>query len=188
MTKDEILEKWIPYRLQAIQTLQWAWKLSELAPTDIRVLAGEKCILQGNFASIANPMIETGFIHARALLEFLGLQVKKGRLVNIKKRRDSDVAVERCFTSEVCLKMASPETVLAAYQGPQKEAEEAFVAIFELSNRWLAHITNGELSQQWTENHIEIALRGIPVLINNHLYAPLGREIPSAPIGNDHDC
>lgn len=184
MTQDEIFDKWIPYRLQAIETLQWAWRMSGQPVSDIRVMVGDKCILQGSFSSIANPMIETGFIHARSLLEFLGLQVIKGRLGNIERRKSSDIAIEHYSTAEVCLKMIDPQTAFAAYEGAHKDAEEAFVALFELSNRWLAHITNGELSKPWTEEHIDIALRGIPVLINNNLYAPLGRKIPAPPTGN----
>ena len=69
---EEILERWIPYRLQAIETLQFAWDwIGESdAPREVIVLVDGHKKLQGNVAAIANPMIEIGFIHARALLEF----------------------------------------------------------------------------------------------------------------------
>lgn len=181
-TLDELLNKWIPYRLEAIETLCWAWSLSEsMSSSRIQVLVDGKCRLNGNVAAITNPMIEVGFIHARALLEFLGLTAtREGKLSVISERRPGDIAVENFSTSNVILSKASPESVAAAYAGPREEAEESLVAIFQMSNRWLAHITDGVLSKEWNDMHVDIALRGVPMLIRNHLYAPLGLNLPCA--------
>jgi hypothetical protein len=185
---EEILERWIPYRLQAIETLQfaWEWIRESEAPCEVVVLVDGKKKLQGNVASIANPMIEIGFIHARALLEFLGLSVQRGHLVQIAKRRAGDVAVEHYSTQARPLSKASPASALAAYPGPREEAEGALVSIFELANKLAAHITDGVCSEQWTDNHLDIACRGIPVLVHNHLYAKLGRTAPVAPRALQH--
>lgn len=181
-TLDDLLNTWIPYRLEAIETLCWAWNLSESDnPSTLKVLVNGDCCLEGNIAAIANPMIEAGFIHARALLEFLGLAAtKNGKLSVVTGRRPGDLAIENFSTSSIILKKATPESVVASYSGPKEEAEKSLVAIFEMSNRWLAHITDGSLSQTWTDQHIEIALQGIPVLIYNHLYAPLGLKLPNS--------
>lgn len=181
-TLDELLNKWIPYRLEAIETLCWAWSLSEsMSSSRIQVLVDGKCRLNGNVAAITNPMIEVGFIHARALLEFLGLTAtREGKLSVISERRPGDIAVENFSTPNVILSKASPESVAAAYAGPREEAEESLVAIFQMSNRWLAHITDGVLSKEWNDMHVDIALRGVPMLIRNHLYAPLGLNLPCA--------
>lgn len=179
-TLDELLKTWIPYRLEAIETLCWAWSLSEsMGGSNIQVLVDGKCRLNGNVAAITNPMIEAGFIHARALLEFLGLAATRdGRLSVITQRRPGDIAVENFSTPSVILSRASLESVAAAYEGPREEAEESLVAIFQTSNRWLAHVTDGVLSKEWTDRHIDIALRGVPMLVRNHLYAPLGLDLP----------
>ena len=137
--------------------------------------------LRGNVAAIANPMIEVGIIHARALLEFLGLCARNGRLEQIKKRRPDDIAVEHYSTKEVPLSIVTPSAALSAYQGPAEEAENALVAIFEFANKGLAHLTTEVLSGKYTDQHLEIACRGIPVLLHNHLYAKLGRNVPSPP-------
>jgi len=144
------------------------------------VLVDGKKKLQGNVASIANPMIEIGFIHARALLEFLGLSAHRGHLVQIATRHAGDVAIEHYSTQARRLSKASPASALAAYPGPREEAEGALVSIFELANKLAAHITDGVCSEQWTDNHLDIACRGIPVLVHNHLYAKLGRKAPVA--------
>jgi hypothetical protein len=180
MTLDEILNQWIPYRLQAIETLQFAWEwLGESEePRQLDVIVDGKVKLRGNIAAIANPMIEVGIIHARALLEFLGLCAKGGKLSQVPKRRPGDMAVEKFSTPEIPISIVTPSDIFSAYAGPQKEAEMAFVAIFEWANKGLAHLTTGVPSDDYTDQHLDIACRGIPVLLHNHLYAKLGKEIP----------
>jgi len=176
---DAVLNQTIPYRLQAIETLQFAWNWineSEI-PRQVEVRVDGRTKIQGNVAAIANPMIEVGLIHARALLEFLGLCAKDGRLSQILKRRSDDIGVEHFSTHDFPLNIVSPENALSAYPGEKSDAESALVAIFEWTNKGLAHLTNG-LSGKYTDQHLDIACRGIPVLLHNHLYAKLGREIP----------
>lgn len=183
MTKDEVLNQWIPYRLQAIETLQFAWEwLGESEKQrQVEVVVDGKLKFKGNVAAIANPMIEVGFIHARALLEFLGLAAKDGKLVQARRRND-DIAVEQFSSPAIRLKMVTLSDVFSAYPGPQEEAEQALVAIFEWTNKGLAHFTTGDLSRNYTEQHLDIACRGIRALLHNHLYAKLGRDIPEPPI------
>jgi len=189
MTNNEILTQWIPYRLEAIDTLQFAWKWAgeSKLQSKVDVLADGKLKLQGNVAAIANPMIEAGIIHARALLEFLGLGTQGGRLVQVNnKRRADDVAIEHFSTPTCPISKITVIDALSAYTGPKEEAEQALVAIFELANKWLAHLTTGVLSHDYTDQHLDIACRGIRVLLNNYLYAKLGREIPMPPSGIDN--
>ncbi|HEY8857208.1 MAG TPA: hypothetical protein VIM43_07625 [Rugosibacter sp.] len=183
MTLDEMLNQWIPYRLQAIETLQFAWQWvgeSDI-PRQVDVLVDGKPKLHGNIAMIANPMIEVGIIHARALLEFLGLCAINGKLGQVRKRRPNDIAVERFSTTEFPLNIVAPSAALSAYPGSKADAENALVAIFEWANKGLAHLTTGSLSGNYTDQHLDIACRGIPVLLHNHLYAKLGKTIPLPP-------
>jgi hypothetical protein len=181
MTLDEILDQWIPYRLQAIDTLQfaWAWVGECEEPRQVEVTVDGKVKIRGNVAAIANPMIEVGIIHARALLEFLGLCVKGGRLAQVSSRRPDDIAIEHFSTSTMPLCIVAPSEALSAYPGPKEEAEQSLVAIFEWANKYLAHLTTGVLSGEFTDQHLDIACRGIPVLLHNHLYARLGRAVPT---------
>ena len=183
MTPDEILDQWIPYRLQAIDTLQFAWDwVGECEePRQVEVFVDGKIKIRGNVAAIANPMIEVGIIHARALLEFLGLGVKGGRLAPVGNRRQDDIAIERFSTLTMPLCIVAPSEALSAYPGPKEEAEQGLVAIFEWANKYVAHLTDGVLSDKFTDQHLGIACRGIPVLLHNHLYAKLGRAVPPPP-------
>lgn len=179
LTLEEVANKWIPYRLQAIETLQfaWDWINAPNSQRQVQVLVDGRIKIQGNVASIANPMIEIGLIHARALLEFLGLCASNGRLEQIGKRRPDDIGVEHFSTRECPLRVVSPISALSAYPGQKNDAESALVAVFEWTNKGLAHLTTG-MSDKYTDQHLDIACRGIPVLLHNHLYAKLGREIP----------
>lgn len=189
MTLDEVLNLWIPYRLQALETLQFAWRWigESETPRRVEVFEEGRLRLRGNVAAIANPMIEVGVIHARALLEFLGLCATNGKLAQIKKHRPDDIAVEHFSTPAVPLSIVSPSEAISAYQGPNDEAERALVAIFELANKGLAHLTTENLSAEYTDHHLDIACRGIPVLLHNHLYAKLGMQIPSPPSAAPQD-
>jgi hypothetical protein len=180
MTLDEVLNQWIPYRLQAIETLQFAWRWmgESEEPRQVDVIVDGKVKLRGNVAAIANPMIEVGLIHARALLEFLGLCTKDGKLSQVRRRRPGDIAVEQFSTPAIPLSIVTPSDALSTYPGPQEEAEKALVAIFEWANKGLAHMTTGVLSDNYTDQHLDIACRGIPVLLHNHLYAKLGKAVP----------
>ena len=183
MNLDEVLNQWIPYRLQAIETLQfaWAWVGESEEPRQVHVIVEGKEKIRCNVAAIANPMIEVGIIHARALLEFLGLCAKAGKLSQVCNRRSDDIAVEQFSTPARPLRIVTPSEALSAYPWSQDEAEKALVAIFEWANKTLAHLTTGALSDNYTDQHLDIACRGIPVLLHNHLYAKLGKEIPKPP-------
>jgi hypothetical protein len=183
MTLDEVLESWIPYRLQALETLKfaWDWVGESDEPRSIEVLCDGKVKLRGNVAAVANPMIEVGIIHARALLEFLGLCVNRGRLSQVARRRADDIAVEHYSTPSHPLEMVTPTAATASYSGPPDLAENSLIAVFEFANKGLAHVTSGLQHGKYTEQHLEIACRGIPVLLHNHLYAKLGKSVPHPP-------
>ena len=130
LTLDDVLERWIPYRLQAVETLKFAWELTSNEaeqPRRLEVLVDGRVKLRGNVAAIANPMIEAGLIHARALLEFMGLCDLKGRLSQIRNRRKDDIAIELYSTAQAPLSMVSPDEVLRSYGGPPQEAEAAIL-------------------------------------------------------------
>lgn len=185
MNGQEVLDIWIPYRLQAIRTMWWAYnQLQDLPrPRELQVFVDGRQLLQGNASAVLNPMIEAGFIHARCLLEFLGLGVKRGRLVTIDNRRGDDIAIEQFDVDGVALEKVTPDAALSAYLGPKDRGERALVAIFELVNKSLAHFSNA-MSDGYNSVDLEIACKGIPVLMQNHLYVKLKMAVPDAPRPN----
>lgn len=188
MDNEEVLNIWIPYRLQGIQTLWWAYnQLQDLPqPRELQVFVDGKQLIQGNASAVLNPMVEAGFIHARCLLEFLGLGVKKGRLVAIDNRRTDDIAIELYKANGVPLEKVSPAAALSAYTGSQDRGERALLAIFELANKGLAHFTSA-FPDGYNSVDLEIACKGIPALVQNHLYTKLNMPVPAPPKPNLED-
>ena len=131
-------------------------------------------------------MVEAGFIHARCLLEFLGLGVKKGKLITVENRRADDIAIEHFTVDGVPLEKVTPDVALSAYTGPRDRGERALVAIFELANKGLAHFTR-TFPDGYNSVDLEIACQGIPVLVQNQLYVKLKKLVPEAPKPNMDD-
>ena len=76
MNETELLPKLIPYRMQAVDTLNYALRLRSSwsdAPSMTIHVDGKQCGMEGNLNAFTNPAIEAGLVHCRALLEFLGL-------------------------------------------------------------------------------------------------------------------
>ncbi|HDR9487798.1 TPA: hypothetical protein QDC20_005925 [Burkholderia aenigmatica] len=182
MDKNKILYEWIPYRLQSIDSMMWAYNIHDELnlPREMEVFVDGKKILQGNVNALLNPMIEVGFIHARSLLEFLGLNAEKGKLVAAKNRRRDDIAIEHFEMNGVALEKVTPTVALDTYNGPQAEAERSLVSIFELTNKGLAHLSNA-FPTHYTNIDLNIAHKGIRTLLNNNLYVKLGMQIPEPP-------
>lgn len=61
---------------------------------------------------------------------------------------------------------------------PRPVVEWALVTAIETANKFYAHVTNGEVLTMALDHQVRIALRGISMLIHNHLFAKLGRIEP----------
>lgn len=166
MNNDRLLRELLPYRMQAVAILNLALKLQATfgaAPMNIYA----KDMVEGNLNAFTNPAIESGLMHCRALLEFLGLcKTADGRLGNIKKRRSSsDVGIENFSNSRGHLKKVVPDEALNCYPGPRDEAENALLAVFQITNKGLAHVTEDLIDNPEHGSLIEIASRGVPSLM-----------------------
>ncbi len=181
MNTRELLQKLMPYRMQAVDTLNYALHLRSSwsdAPLMTMHVNGKQ-VMEGNLNAFTNPAIEAGLVHCRALLEFLGLCEKDGSLSNRKRRQPGDVGIEHFRNTDELLKMVAPEIALSRYEGGQDEAERALLTVFRLTNKGLAHITADLADHTEHGRLIEIASRGVPALVVNYLYTPLGLAAPS---------
>lgn len=177
----DLLERLIPYRLQAVDVLSFALNLRTEwtdAPPMTMCVDGKQ-VMEGNLNAFTNPAIEAGLIHARALLEFLGLCERQGRLSNRKNRKPGDHGIEHFQAASGPLQMVDPESSLARYPGGRDEAEKAFLAIFHIANKGFAHVTQDMLDDPESVRLTQIASRGIPALVVSYLYTPLGLTPPN---------
>jgi hypothetical protein len=181
MDREHLLNELLPYRMQAAETLNLALNLSTrwgAAPMTLYV--GDKLVVEGTLHGFTNPCIEAGMMHCRALLEFLGLCERNGELGNLKKRRLTDIGIEDFTTScGAPLKNVTPVDAAGRYPGPRGEAENALLAVFQVTNKGLAHVTEDLNDSPEHARLIEIASRGIPVLMVGCLYKPMGLPAPN---------
>lgn len=177
LTLKEILDVWLPVRTAAVEDMLWALDLSDQfghnVPIQIHIKDGPT--IHSNAAFITSPMVASGYVHSRALLEFLGISAKDGKLIQIQRRRQSDVAIEHYSSSGNPLQKISLDDVYAAINMPKSVVEWALVSSIEVANKFFAHVTTGEVLAMAMDSQVRIALRGVLILLQNHLYGKLGR-------------
>ena len=177
----ELTKLFIPYRMQAIAKFHYALSLrsnwSEVPSMTMHV--DDKLVMEGNLNAFTNPAIEAGLVHCRALLEFLGLCDMKGVLSNIRGRKNGDVGIESFSNANGPLSMVTPDAALGKYTGERSEAERAFLSIFHVANKGLAHTTMDLVDDPEHGKLFEIAIRGIPSLVVSYVYTPLGIPAPN---------
>ena len=180
-TPDTALLALLAYRLEAISIGHLALRhhMSWDESPSMEVFFNGKLVVEGKATGFTNAAIESAIIHCRAILEFLGFQASKASATEIMERstrtRADDMGVEQ-FAG---LSMLTKAKILAAYPGEQSEAEAALALIFHSANKGLAHITASFKLHSGDARLLEIAFRGVPTLLVNGFYVPLGITPPS---------
>jgi len=150
----------------------------DIAPS-MEVYFNGKLVIDGRATGFTNPAIESAIIHCRAILEFLGLKASKTSSTGIAERsrrtEPDDWGVEK-FAG---LSMLTKTKALAAYPGDQQEAEAALALIFHSANKGLAHNAASFERHSGEARLLEIAFRGVPTLLVNGFYSPLGITPPN---------
>lgn len=172
---DQILTVWLPRRVNAIEGTLSVLNLCEEFDnsTPMSITIAGKPAMNLSLSTFADPLIDIGFLHARALLEFLGLGARKGKLVQLTKRQVSDIAIEHYSINGKNLSMVSPTDVFGAINMPQSVIEWSLVNIIDTANKIIAHVTTGEVLTMVMYQQVRIGLESIPVLLQDHLYAKL---------------
>jgi hypothetical protein len=185
-SQDDIINRIIPYRLQAVDAANSAARLRSSwdAPKAMKIYFDEKLRITGNSNAYTNPVLESGLIHCRALLDFLGLKAdpknsKKLICRDPKKNKEDDAVIERFSNSNGTLPLVTPQEAITRYQGSQSEAEAALAGVLHTANKGVAHITSGLDLSASDISHLEIASRGVRALVVSHFYTPLGLLPPA---------
>ena len=122
-SRDEYLNTVLPYRMRAIDVfkiaLRYVLSWDEARPMEV-YFDGKLCI-RGHSTAWTNSVIESGIVHCRACLEFLGLREDPKaplHLTNRKGKRTDDFGIE-----DFDLPLVSVADASKPYQGPSDEAE-----------------------------------------------------------------
>lgn len=177
----------VAYRLASVEALGMALHLRERwgAKPSMQIWFGGTLVVDGNGSAFFNPVLEAGIVHARALLEFLGLAMSKkdGRLVGRSRPREpDDVGIEHFSGPSGPLSLVQPSQATARWPDGAVEAEQALLSIFRTANKGLAHITSSMNASPEETRLVEIASRGVRALIVTYLYTPLSLEVPTSSI------
>ena len=168
----------IKYRMEAIETGRLALAYAKNWETipSLEIYLDGKLVIEGTATAFTNNAIETGVMHCRALLEFLGLSGNgQTKLKEITKpRKSKDMAIED-FSS---LKKVTLLKAVSSYRGSHADAEAALAYTIHLANKVMAHITSSLQEHERGNEFLEIAFRGVPLLMINNFYDPLGISVP----------
>lgn len=183
-TRDHLLNREIPYRLDAVATLNLAsrllleWGRSKR----MQILFDGEIAIEGSLTALFNPVIEAGLVHCRALLEFVGLKVDSSnptQLTSRRAKRTDDHGIEDFANAGGHLPLVSPNAAISRYPGDAREAESALTFVLHCTNKMVAHITSGAALPDDRLRLIEIASRGVKAIVVSHLYTPLGLPPPT---------
>ncbi len=169
----------LEYRMKAVAIghLAVRYSTSWEAPPSITISFDGKLVIEGKATTFTNGAIEAAIVHARALLEFVGLGGKSETTLRERATRakGDDIGIEH-FPG---LTLISIEQAVRTYPGPKGEAEAALAYVIHLANKGLAHTTTSFTKHDRGSEFLEIAFRGVPIIILNHFYAPLGLPKPA---------
>lgn len=180
LTLQQILDEWLQLRIEAIQSMLWVLDSSDKygGKVPIQVQIGNGPTIHSTMPFISNPILAAGYVHARAILEFIGISAKNGKLMQIRGRRETDVAIEHYSIDGVYLQKVTLDEVYSAINMPKTIAEWALVAIIESANKFYAHVTKGEVLVMAMDHQVRVALDGILVLLHNHLFVKMKNQEP----------
>lgn len=171
----------IPHRMGAVEILNMALHLHPTrerpTPRQMKIYFDGKLEIDGLSTGFTNGAIESGILHCRVLLEFLGLKLKPGSINRLSQRlrkRSDDIGIEDYNLDKVTVTQATSK-----YNGSPQEAENALATVIFTAHKYLAHNTTMLLPENPDQNRlIEIASRGIPALMILYFYTPLGLPAP----------
>jgi hypothetical protein len=135
LTLEEIVEAWLPARVGALDNMLWVLELSDRFGSDaaIQLHIKDGPAFSSSLRLFSEPMLAAGYIHARALLEFMGISAKDGALIQVQRRRSSDVAIEHYSVEGNKLDKVTLDEVFSAIDMPRVVVEWALVTTIEIA-------------------------------------------------------
>ena len=187
MDSEDYLSRLLPHRLDAvaIAVLMLKFTLRWEEPKPMQIFVEGRLHFEGQTTMFTNPALEVGVLHARALLEFIGLKVNSGgRLIQLpsNSRQADDAAIEKITGPSGALSLVSPDDAGAIYPIDAESARHALAGLIVAAHKGLAHSSATYFSSPRDASEIMLALQLTQQLVERFVYAPLGRLRPPLPI------
>lgn len=186
MNSDDYLSRLLPHRLDAlaIAVLMLKFTMQWKEPKPMQIYVDHRLQFEGRTTMFTNPALEVGVLHARALLEFMGLKAVSGILVQAvsNSRRSDDAAIEKLTGPNGPLSLVTPEEAGAIHPSDPEGAKQALAQTIVAGHKGLAHSSATYFSKPVQAERILLALQVTQKLIERYVYLPLGRQRPPVPI------
>ncbi|MEK9825817.1 MAG: hypothetical protein VW395_05985 [Methylotenera sp.] len=182
-SEEDYIKRIIPHRLNMIEIMLFAMTemRQSIEPKKMMVYVDDKLCFKGLETAFTNPAIEAGIINCRAMLEFLGLELKKENLDtrSTKKYPDQKYIEDFKFSGNP-LEKVTPAKVTRLSKTDGEKGVEAIARLLQIANKEIAHITDGrsEENDRTDFELLVIGARGIRALTVNYFYIPLGLNLP----------
>lgn len=182
-SEEDYIKRIIPHRLNMIEIMLFAMTemRQSIEPKKMMVYVDDKLCFKGLETAFTNPAIEAGIINCRAMLEFLGLELKKENLDtrSTKKYPDQKYIEDFKFSGNP-LEKVTPAKVRSLSKTDGEKGVEAIARLLQIANKEIAHITDGrsEENDRTDFELLVIGARGIRALTVNYFYIPLGLNLP----------
>ncbi|WP_156391792.1 MULTISPECIES: hypothetical protein [unclassified Roseateles] len=187
MDVNDYLSRLLPHRLNALSIailmLKFRLKWEESKPMQIFVDGSLQ--FEGLTTMFTNPTVEVGVLHARALLEFVGLKVSRaGELIQLSPatRQSDDAGIEKIVGIAGPLHLVSPAEVGAIHPIDAEGAKRALARLIVAAHKGLAHSSASYFSNPPDAQDILLGLQVTECLVERHVYVALGRLRPTLPI------
>ena len=186
MDHEDYLSRLLPRRLDAlaIGVLMLNLRLKWQEPKPIQIFVDGRLQFEGRTSLFLNPILEVGVLHARALLEFIGLKSTAGQLSQLdpKTRNRDDAAIEKLVGPSGTLPLVTPDQVGAMHPNDPHEAEQALVRVIVAAHKGVAHSSSTYFTNPASAKEILLAFQLTQELVEAYVYRPLGRVRPLLPI------
>ncbi|MGD0961264.1 MAG: hypothetical protein ABSB19_15765 [Methylomonas sp.] len=178
--KNDMLNEHIPYRLTQLDGLCWAseellkkqlsdkWDITKTSDASTKIELTD-------VRQLTNPLMETGLIHCRQLLNFLGFNLAKntGQLEEIKRPgKNDDFSIVKLKLDQLTLaQLRSSPT------GLPNDIENACQRSLFAINKGVAHFTDSN-SGRSVVNDALLCANTIIWLIEEYVYRKLSHSVP----------
>jgi hypothetical protein len=188
-TQQQFIDKILPYRMQSTSILNFAltYVIDWDKPKSLEIRIDGKTWVEGLSTAFTNAAIESGIMHCRVLLEFLGLKANNLDHTKVASRMDKrrgDLVIEDFTGPNGQLARITIDEALTPYKGSREEAENALAKVFHIANKGIAHSTSGPFDDPEDLRLLEIASRVVPILVINCFYNRMGLKAPDYQLKN----
>ncbi len=186
MNSNHYLQYVIPHRVISNTVLMesikvYAQCISLDKPVRARLSVGEIVTIESSAFSLLNPIIESGLLNIRCLVEFLGFKrnSKNGDLV-ARAGRSDDVVIESFDFGGVPLSKVTPEDFCSLSRGyPPEAVREATCHTLEMADKAIAHLTEDRSVITTDLRRVAVTAECVEAALMKFLYDAMGLQRPS---------